>query len=309
MISIAPEVAYAIEGKTGVVALESTVIAHGLPSPHNLETAAGCESAVRAAGAVPATIGLIDGCPVVGLNSDQIRAIAGRNNVAKVNLANLAQTIAAGGWGATTVAATLHLAQTARIRVFATGGIGGVHRGADESFDISSDLTALASYPVVTVCAGAKSILDLPKTLEALETLGVPVVGYQTSELPAFYSRSSGLKLDLRTDHPVEIVRLALTHWRMGFRTSILVVVPVPEEDEIPFAEISDTIDESLKTATDQSISGKALTPFLLAQIAERTSGRSLGANIALLKNNASVAGEIARAMADEEKIRPTAEV
>lgn len=309
MISIAPDVASAIEGKTGVVALESTVIAHGLPSPHNLETAAGCESAVRAAGAVPATIGLIDGCPVVGLNSDQIRAIAGRDDVAKVNLANLAQTIAAGGWGATTVAATLHLAQTARIRVFATGGIGGVHRGAGESFDISSDLMALASYPVVTVCAGAKSILDLPKTLEALETLGVPVVGYQTSELPAFYSRSSGLKLDLRADHPVEIVRLALTHWGMGFRSSILIVVPVPEEDEIPFAEISDTIDESLKTATDRSISGKALTPFLLAQIAERTAGRSLRANIALLKNNARVAGEIACAMADEEKIRPTSEV
>lgn len=304
MISIAPEVAYAIEGKTGVVALESTVIAHGLPSPHNLETAAGCESAVRAAGAVPATIGLIDGCPVVGLNSDQIRAIAGRNNVAKVNLANLAQTIAAGGWGATTVAATLHLAQTARIRVFATGGIGGVHRGAGESFDISSDLTALASYPVVTVCAGAKSILDLPKTLEALETLGVPVVGYQTSELPAFYSRSSGLKLDLRADYPVEIVRLALTHWGMGFRSSILIVVPVPEEDEIPFAEISDTIDESLKTATDRCISGKALTPFLLAQLAERTAGRSLRANIALLKNNARVAGEIACAMMEFEKIR-----
>ncbi|MBK9314806.1 MAG: pseudouridine-5'-phosphate glycosidase [Acidobacteria bacterium] len=309
MISIAPEVASALEGKTGVVALESTVIAHGLPSPHNLETAAGCESAVRAAGAVPATIGLIDGCPVVGLNSDQIRAIAGRSDVAKVNLANLAQIIAAGGWGATTVAATLHLTQTARIRVFATGGIGGVHRGAGESFDISSDLTALASYPVVTVCAGAKSILDLPKTLEALETLGVPVVGYQTSELPAFYSRSSGLKLDLRADHPVEIVRLALTHWGMGFRSSILLVVPVPEEDEIPYAEISDTIDESLKMATDRSISGKALTPFLLAQIAERTAGRSLRANIALLKNNARVAGEIARVMADEEKIRPTSEV
>ncbi|QQS46196.1 MAG: pseudouridine-5'-phosphate glycosidase [Acidobacteriota bacterium] len=303
MISIASGVAQAITEGSGVVALESTVIAHGLPAPRNLETAAGCESAVRAAGAIPATIGLIEGRPVIGLDSDQIRAIAGRSDVAKVNLSNLARIIATGGWGATTVAATLHLAHRAGIGVFATGGIGGVHRGAEQSFDISSDLTALATCPVVTVCAGAKSILDLPRTLEALETLGVPVVGYRTSELPAFYSRSSGLELDLRADRPAEIAALARTHRELGFKTAILVVVPVPAEDEVPAAEIGSTIDEALDAAAAEAITGKALTPFLLARIAERTEGRSLRANISLLLNNARVAGEIARALSDGEII------
>jgi len=303
MISIASGVAQAITEGSGVVALESTVIAHGLPAPRNLETAAGCESAVRAAGAIPATIGLIEGRPVIGLDSDQIRAIAGRSDVAKVNLSNLARIIATGGWGATTVAATLHLAHRAGIGVFATGGIGGVHRGAEQSFDISSDLTALAACPVVTVCAGAKSILDLPRTLEALETLGVPVVGYRTSELPAFYSRSSGLELDLRADRPAEIAALARTHRELGFKTAILVVVPVPAEDEVPAAEIGSTIDEALDAAAAEAITGKALTPFLLARIAERTEGRSLRANISLLLNNARVAGEIARALSDGEII------
>ncbi len=303
MISIASGVAQAITEGSGVVALESTVIAHGLPAPRNLETAAGCESAVRAAGAIPATIGLIEGRPVIGLDSDQIRAIAGRSDVAKVNLSNLARVIATGGWGATTVAATLHLAHRAGIGVFATGGIGGVHRGAEQSFDISSDLTALAACPVVTVCAGAKSILDLPRTLEALETLGVPVVGYRTSELPAFYSRSSGLELDLRADRPAEIAALARTHWELGFKTAILVVVPVPAEDEVPPAVIGSTIDEALEAAAAGAITGKALTPFLLARIAERTEGRSLRANISLLLNNARVAGEIARALSDGEII------
>ncbi len=280
------------------VALESTVIAHGLPAPHNLETARACETEVRAVGALPATIGILAGRPVIGLSEVEVAELASRQDVAKVNLANLAHVIAAEKWGATTVAGTLHLAQAEGIRVFATGGIGGVHRGAGDSFDISADLQALARYPVVTVCAGAKAILDLPKTLEVLETLGVPVVGYQTSELPAFYSRTSGLPLDLRADSAAEIARLAATHWQLGFTTGVLVVNPVPQADEVPAAEIKDAIEEALLTAAAQGVSGKAVTPFLLARIAARTEGRALRANISLLRNNARLAGEIACALA-----------
>ncbi|MGE0103549.1 MAG: pseudouridine-5'-phosphate glycosidase [Blastocatellales bacterium] len=301
MISVAAEVTRAIGEKRGVVALESTVIAHGLPAPHNLETAAGCEAAVSSTGAIPATIGLIDGRPTVGLSREQIGELAIREGVAKVNLANLAQTVATGAWGATTVAATLHVAHACGIRVFSTGGIGGVHRGAAETFDVSSDLTALASYPVVTVCAGAKSILDLPGTVEALETRGVPVIGYGTSELPAFYSRNSGIRLDQRVDSPAEVADLALAHWGLGFRTAVLVVVPVPAGDEVPYTELSATIEEALEAAAAQSITGKAVTPFLLARIAGRTEGRSLKANISLLRNNSLVAGEIACALAGKE--------
>lgn len=280
------------------VALESTVIAHGLPAPHNLETAQACESAVRASGAEPATIGIIAGQPIIGLTEDQLQAIATRTDVAKVNLANIGAVIAQQRWGATTVASTLHFATMAGIKVFATGGIGGVHRGASDNFDISADLNALARYPVVTVCAGAKAILDLPKTLEVLETLGVPVVGYQTNELPAFYSRSSGLKLDLRADSPEEVAAIASQHWQLGFSTSILVVAPVPVEDEVPAEEIKNEIEEALAAAIQQGVSGKAVTPFLLSRIAVKTNGRTLPANIALLKNNAGIAGQIACAFA-----------
>src|SRR5262247_3436434 len=243
MVSIAPAVEAAVGARQGVVALESTVIAHGLPSPHNVETARDCESEVRLSGALPATIGVVAGRAVVGLDDQQIKSIAS-SGAAKVNLANLAHVIAEQRWGATTVAASLHLANLAGIKVFATGGVGGVHRGADHSFDISADLTALARYPVITVCAGAKAILDLPKTMEVLETLGVPVIGYQTDELPAFYSRLSGLKLELRADGVRQIAKTVLTHWRMGFSTGALVVAPVPPEDEVPANEIKDVIDE-----------------------------------------------------------------
>src|SRR5262245_25004504 len=198
MLSISPSVALVLNSRGAVVALESTVIAHGLPAPHNLETARACEEAVRSSGALPATIGIVAGRPVIGLSDEQIAEIAVKPDVEKVNPSNLAHVVVRGKWGATTVASSLHLARMAGIEVFATGGIGGVHRGASESFDISSDLTALARYPMIVVCAGAKAILDLAKTLETLETLGVPVVGYRTDELPAFYSASSGLKLDLR---------------------------------------------------------------------------------------------------------------
>src|SRR5499426_2622691 len=238
MVSIAPAVEVAVSARRGVVALESTVIAHGLPSPHNVETARDCEAEVRLSGATPATIGIVEGRAVIGLDDRQIQSIAQLSDVAKVNLANLAQVIAAHGWGATTVAASLHLANLAGIKVFATGGVGGVHRGADHSFDISADLMALARYPVITVCAGAKAILDLPKTMEVLETLGVPVIGYQTDEAPAFYSRSSGLKLEMRADDAERIAEIALAHWRMGFLTGVLVTVPA--EEEIPAHEIEE---------------------------------------------------------------------
>jgi pseudouridine-5'-phosphate glycosidase len=216
-----------------------------------------------------------------------------------VNLSNLAHVIATGRWGATTVAATMQLAARAGIRVFATGGIGGVHRGAEQSFDVSADLTALSRFPLVVVCAGAKAILDLPKTLEVLETLGVPVVGYQTDELPAFYSRTSGLRLDLRADTPGEITALARAHWELGNTGAMLVTVPVPATDEVPAEEIAAIIDEAIAEAARRNVSGKAVTPFLLARIAERSGGRALGANLALLKNNARLAAEIASALAE----------
>lgn len=301
MFSLSPSVADALNDRRAVVALESTVIAHGLPAPHNLETAQACEAAVRETGAVPATIGIIAGRPLIGLNEKEIAEIAARNDVVKVNLANLAQAIVEKRWGATTVASSLHLAQMAGVKVFATGGIGGVHRGADKSFDISADLNALARYPVIAVCAGAKAILDLPKTLEILETIGVPVIGFETDELPAFYSRSSGLKLDLRADNPEQVAALARAHWRLGFSTAVLVVTPAPIEDEVPKDEIDEVIDQVLTTATKQGISGKDVTPFLLSRIAERTEGRTLRANISLLRNNAMVAGKIANALTKPE--------
>ncbi|MCI0336472.1 MAG: pseudouridine-5'-phosphate glycosidase [Acidobacteria bacterium] len=301
MFSLSPSVAAALNRRKTVVALESTAIAHGLPSPQNLETAQACETAVRESGALPATIGIIGGRAVIGLNRQQIEEIAIREDVEKVNLANLARVIADGKWGATTVASSLHLARMAGIEVFATGGIGGVHRGASDSFDISSDLIALARYPLITVCAGAKAILDLSKTLEVLETIGVPVVGYQTDELPAFYSRSSDLKLDLHADGPEQVVAIARAHWRLGFSTALLVVAPVPVEDEVPADEMKDAIDESLSLAAGLGISGKEVTPFLLSQIAERTEGRALRANIALLRNNARIAGGIASALTEQE--------
>jgi pseudouridine-5'-phosphate glycosidase len=294
-LSLSAPIAAAQTARRAIVALESTVIAHGLPSPHNLETARACEQAVLQGEAIPATIAILDGRIIVGLTEEQVEQVAARGDVAKVNLSNFASVLAQGGWGATTVAATLHIAHAAGIKVFATGGIGGVHQGAGESFDVSADLNALARYPVITVCAGAKAILDLPKTLEALETLGVPVVGYGTDELPAFYSRSSGLRLDLRADTPGEVARLAQTHWDLGFRTGVLVVAPAPPEDEIPSDKISGVIREALEEATRRNLSGKAVTPFLLSRIAEKSSGRSLSANISLLKNNAAIAGAIAR--------------
>ncbi|MFN7927577.1 MAG: pseudouridine-5'-phosphate glycosidase [Blastocatellia bacterium] len=299
--SLSPSIAQALMAGAGVVALESTVIAHGLPAPHNLELARACEAIVQEQGAHAATIGIVAGRTVVGLDDDQLQEMAARKDVAKVNLANLAQTLVEKKWGATTVAASLCLAHQAGLQVFATGGIGGVHRGASQSFDVSADLTALARFPVITVCAGAKAILDLPKTMEMLETLGVPVIGYQTDELPAFYSRTSGIQLDIRADAPSQVAALARTHWALGNTSAILVVAPVPATAEVPAAEIADVIEEALSAAAAQQIMGKAVTPFLLARIAQQTAGRSLQANLALLKNNARIAAEIAQALTAEE--------
>lgn len=301
-IRIAEQVSRALNQRMPVVALESTVIAHGLPYPLNLETSLACEHAVRQHGATPATIGIAEGVPTIGLSGDEIRLFAtgqapDGGRIEKVGLNNLASVMMNRGWGATTVASTLRLALGAGIRVFSTGGIGGVHRGAAESFDISADLTALGNTPLICVCAGAKAILDLPKTLEYLETLGIPVIGYGTEEFPAFYSGSSGLAVDARVGTSDEAAEIADCHWRMGGGTAVLVCVPVPSEFEIPAAEIAVAVDEAMTRAASQRVRGKALTPFLLLEMEKLTRGKTLEANRALLVNNAEVAGLIASSL------------
>jgi pseudouridine-5'-phosphate glycosidase len=303
MFSLSPAVNAALNDHRPVVALESAFIAHGMPPPDNLDTARACEQAIRDSGALPATIGIIAGRVVIGLNDEQMGGIATGSEVFKVNPANLSQIVARRGWGATTVAASLHFAHRAGIRVFTTGGIGGVHRGGSESYDVSADLQALAKYPVITVCSGAKAILDLPKTLELLETMSVPVVGYQTGEFPGFYSRSSGLKLDLVAESVYEIATLANAHWQLGFSSAVLVAIPVPLEYHVPYEEIETPIVEALSEAAGRGIKGKALTPFLLSRIVERTGGLALRTNRALLRNNAEIAGKIAVALSAMEGV------
>lgn len=288
-----------IEAGNPVVALESTVLAHGLPFPINIETARACEEAVIRHGATPATIGVVDGTPIIGLNSDILDYFARGNSpdgagIEKISLNNLAGAALRRRWGATTVAATMHIAFAGGLKVFATGGIGGVHRGVIESFDVSADLTALSRLPLVCVCSGAKAILDLHKTLEQLETFGVPVVGYQTEELPAFYSRSSGLPVDITVQSPQEAAELARHHWEGGASTAVLVCAPVPQEFELPAREAQIAIDEAIEDAERMAIRGKALTPFLLSRMEKLTGGRTLETNRALLINNAVVAAQIA---------------
>ena len=293
----------ALNRGVAILALESTVISHGLPYPLNLETALLCEEAVRRLGVTPATLGIVDGVPTVGLNEDEIRQFAtGRSPqgspIEKVSLNNFGAVIVRQSWGATTVASSLRLAHAAGIRVFTTGGIGGVHRGATDSFDISADLTALADTPIICVCAGAKAILDLPKTVEYLETIGVPVIGYCTEELPAFYSRSSGLKVDVVVDNQDDAARLAERHWRLGARSSVLVCVPVPEEFEIKSTVIDSALDAATATAAKNGVRGKGVTPFLLAELERLTGGTTVQTNCALLTNNATVAAGIAERLA-----------
>jgi len=298
-LAYGPGVKETIDARRGVVALESTVIAHGLPRPRNLETARLVERDVRDAGAVPATICLADGLMVVGAGDALLARLASEDAVAKVSTRDLApflSSIATDRLGATTVAATVEIAALAGIEVFSTGGIGGVHRGAERTMDISADLRALAAHPVVVVCAGAKLVLDLAKTLEALETLGVPVIGYGTDELPAFYVRSSGLKVPYRVEGPVAAARIARVQLDRG--AGLLVCVPIPEASALPRAEMEREIDAALAAADRAGVRGADVTPFLLAQLGESTSGRTLEANIALLRNNARAAAAIATALA-----------
>lgn len=292
MIEVDPAVAAA----KAVVALESTVIAHGLPRPLNLETARKLEAIVRDAGASPATVGIIRGKLKVGLNADEIRHLAEDDNVRKVSTRDLPLAVAQGWDGATTVATTCWIANRAGVNVFATGGIGGVHRGALP--DISADLPELARTPIIVVCSGAKIVLDLPATREWLETHGVAVVGYQCDEFPAFYSRSSGLAVDTRADTPEEVAAILQAQWLLGIESALLVTVPVPEQFEVPHEQLQEVLDQALESAERNGIAGRELTPFLLGQMAERSGGVTLRANVALLENNARVGAQIALALA-----------
>ena len=295
---LSPEVREAKAGGQAIVALESTIITHGMPFPQNVETARLVEEDIRASGAVPATIAVMGGRIHVGLTGDELDRLGQATGVMKLSRADLAVCLAAGGVGATTVAATMICAQLAGISVFATGGIGGVHRGAETSFDISADLSELAETAVTVVAAGAKAILDLPKTLEVLETLGVPVIAYGQDEFPAFWSRSSGLKAPLRMDEPREIAAAHRMRGLLGLKGGQLVANPIPEAAEIPRPEIMPMIEAALAEAAAKGVSAKAVTPFLLQRLFEMSSGRSLVANIALVRNNARLGAAIARELA-----------
>jgi pseudouridine-5'-phosphate glycosidase len=292
---IQPEVSEALRASRPVVALESTLITHGLPYPDNLATARALEVAVREAGAVPATIAILRGRITVGLDDAQLEYLASAQGVHKCSRRDIGVVIARQLDGATTVAGTMIVAAMVSIGVFATGGIGGVHRG--HPFDISADLEELGRTPVTVVCAGAKSLLDLPLTLEQLETRGVPLIGYGTDELPAFYSRQSGLPVNARADTPEEVAAIVRARRAIGLGGGELVTVPVPASDEMPRTEAEAAITQAIKMADESGISGAALTPFILAKIVELTDGRSKKANVALLLNNARVAARIAQAI------------
>ena len=297
-LEIRPEVEQALGRGRAVVALESTVIAHGLPHPRNLEAARGMEEAVRESGTVPATIGLLGGRIVVGLTPEEIELVATTRDVLKVSRRDLSAAITSKQLGATTVAATLLAARQAGIRIVATGGIGGVHRGAEESFDVSADLTELGRTPVAVVCSGCKIILDLPRTLEVLETQGVPVVGFGTDEFPAFYVRESGLPLEHRVDTPEQAARLMAAEWGLGLSGGIVIAQPPPAASALGRGEVEALLEEALAAAKVEAIRGKRLTPYLLEQLSRRSGGRTLEANIALLLQNARLAGQIASAFA-----------
>lgn len=298
LLAIHPAVADALAAGAPIVALESTIVAHGLPYPHNLETARAVEAAVRDAGAAPATIAVLEGSIRVGLDADELERLARTRDALKVSRADLAYAVASGGIGATTVAATMICAHMAGIAVFATGGIGGVHRGVEATMDISADLEELARTPVAVVCAGAKAILDLPRTLEYLETRGVTVIGYGSGEFPAFWSRSSGLKAPLRLDTPAEVARLLATKRALNLSGGTVIANPIPEEHEIPWSEIAPHVEAALAEAAQAGVAGKDVTPFLLDRLVALTAGRSLAANKALVLANARLAARIAAALA-----------
>ncbi|MBQ6075163.1 MAG: pseudouridine-5'-phosphate glycosidase [Lachnospiraceae bacterium] len=294
-LDVKEEVAQALREDRPVVALESTIISHGMPYPQNVETALAVEQAVRDGGAIPATIAVIGGRLKAGLTPEEIEYFGKKGReIAKASRRDLAMLVSRGEDGATTVTTTMMIAAMAGIRIFATGGIGGVHRGAETTMDISADLEELAQTPVMVVCAGAKSILDLGLTLEYLETHGVPVLGYQTKELPAFYTRQSGFSVDYRVDSPAELAAAFRTHTQLGLKGGMLVTNPIPEEYSMPKEVIDAAIGQALAESRAQGIHGKETTPFLLARVAEITGGDSLASNIKLVLNNARLAAETA---------------
>ena len=293
-LDIAPEVRSAVEAGKPVVALESTILSHGMPYPENLTFAAEVERIIRAEGAIPATMAIIDGRMKVGLSAGELELMCKGENVAKVSRRDLPILLATGGTGATTVASTMILASLAGIPVFATGGIGGVHRGAATTMDISADLQELAHTPVAVVCAGAKMILDIGLTLEYLETMGVPVLGYNTDQFPAFYCRKSGFGVDYTAKSAAEIAKIARTKWDLGLAGGMLIGNPVPEEYALDFDEMSAVIDKALAAAEKDHVHGKNITPYLLAHIVEYTGGKSLATNIQLAYNNARLAAKVA---------------
>ncbi len=293
-LDIHPEVAQAKADGRAVVALESTIISHGMPYPQNVATAREVEAIIRSEGAVPATIGIIKGRVKIGLTDEELENFGQNRSVEKVSRRDFPLLVAQKMDGATTVAGTMIAAQWAGIRVFVTGGLGGVHRGVSESWDISADLTELAQTDVAVVCAGVKSILDIPKTLEVLETSGVPVIGYKTQDFPAFFTRSSGCPVLQRVDELSQLASIIKTKYELGLKGGVVVANPIPVEHEIPASEIDQTIEDALRDAHKQGIQGKGVTPFLLKNIVERTQGRSLKSNIALVKNNARVGAQLA---------------
>lgn len=295
-VIVSDEVREAIASRRPVVALESTVIAHGLPRPQNLETAEQLEAIVREGGAVPATIAVFDGKFHAGLDADQLRYMANTDGIHKLTRRDLPVAVMRGWDGATTVSTTMWIAHRAGIEVFATGGIGGVHRGSIP--DISADLPELAQTPMLVVCSGAKIVLDLPATREWLETYGVTVAGYQCDELPAFYSRSSGLPIDVRIDNAAEAAALFTARRELDLPGAVVLTVPVPAEFEIAASELQGTLEEALAECAERQLSGREVTPFLLSRMAERSGGATLRTNIALLENNARVATEVAVALA-----------
>ena len=292
---LSQEVKEALKNNSPVVALESTIITHGMPYPDNVAMARSVEDDIRAAGATPATIAVLNGQLHVGLNADQIEALSTATAPLKLSRADMALAMVSGKTGGTTVAGTMIAASLAGISVFATGGIGGVHRGAELTFDVSADLQELAQTPVTVVAAGAKAILDLPKTLEVLETFGVPVIAYGQDELPAFWSRTSGLKAPLRLDHPEEIAKAHYMRAQLGLSGGQLIANPIPKEDEIPRDVLTPLIEKAIREAEAKAINAKEVTPFLLKTILELTNGKSLVANKALVRNNARLAAEIAK--------------
>ncbi|MBQ1467486.1 MAG: pseudouridine-5'-phosphate glycosidase [Solobacterium sp.] len=297
-LDIQPEIAEAIKEGKPVVALESTILSHGMPFPENVEFAHKVEKIVRGEGAIPATTAIIDGKLKVGLSSDELDLMCRAENVGKVSRRDVAVYLATGMNGATTVATTMLIAAMAGIRIFATGGIGGVHRGGEDSMDISADLQELANTPVAVVCAGAKMILDLGRTLEYLETQGVPVIGYQTDEFPAFYCSKSGYKLDYNAESPEVIAKIMKTKWDLGLKGGLVIGNPIPEEFALDFDWMNGVIDAALKKADDLGIRGKYITPFLLAEIKDMTEGVSFASNLELAYNNARLASRIAKAYA-----------